>query len=230
MSADPAPFCHFIIPSSRMVHESEQNILDHRMMPLAPLGKKVSGSAQSGKRAMVGFAVVFLVLMIGVIAMVVLLQPQGGSDTNPPPLQETHSLDTMQVMPAPLPPDTEPTPVPEKKPVDFVLEPGPQASCGLTCRQLTPTITNTGDDTAHNVCINLVVSNSNGEVIFLNGAPAISQCVGDIAGRESRSEPIVIDADCGFLASKCIRQTLTLQTRVTSEERTVQFPDQMIAV
>ncbi len=202
------------------------------MMTPAPKREKEPGSALSGKKAMVmvGVAVFFLVLMICVIAIVVLLQPQGGSETTLPLHQETPSLDTMRVMPATAPPDTESTPVLEKKPVDFFLEPGPQASCGLTCRQLTPTITNTGDDTAHNVCINLVVSNSNGEVIFLNGAPAIRQCVGDIAGRESRSEPIVIDADCGFLASKCIRQTLTLQTMVTSDERSVQFPDQMIAV
>jgi hypothetical protein len=31
-------------------------------------------------------------------------------------------------------------------------------------------------------------------------------------------------------ATKCIGETLTLQTRVTSVEKTVQFPDQLIAV
>jgi hypothetical protein len=54
--------------------------------------------------------------------------------------------------------------------------------------------------------------------------------VGTLAAGESKSEPIVIDADCGFLASKCIQQTLVLKTLATSDETTVRFPDQLIAV
>lgn len=116
------------------------------------------------------------------------------------------------------------------KPVDFSLVAGPQTSCGLTCRQLTPVITNTGDQAAHNVCISLVVQNSGGDTIFLNGAPSIRQCVGNMAGGESKSEPIVINADCGVFGSKCLGQTLTLQTTVTSDEKTVRFPDMSISV
>jgi hypothetical protein len=114
--------------------------------------------------------------------------------------------------------------------VNFSLEAGPQTSCGLTCRQLTPAITNTGNETAHNVCISLVVYNSGGDIIFLNGAPSIRQCVGNIEGGESKSEPIVINADCGAFASKCLGQTLTLQTTVASEEKTARFPDVAISV
>jgi hypothetical protein len=115
-------------------------------------------------------------------------------------------------------------------PVDFALVAGPQEKCGLTCRQLTPTITNTGTETAHNVCISLVMYNSGGDLIFLNSGPSIQQCVGTLAAGESKSEPIIINADCGFLASKCLRQTLVLKTQATSDETTVRFPDQLIAV
>ena len=111
-----------------------------------------------------------------------------------------------------------------QKPVDFVIQPGPEEKCGLTCRQLTPTITNTGNETAHNVCITIVLYNSGGDLISLNGGPSIRQCIGDIASGDSKSEPIEIDADCGFLASKCIRQTLILKTEATCDETTVQFP------
>jgi hypothetical protein len=126
--------------------------------------------------------------------------------------------------------ETQRTPVAEKKPVDFALVPESQVNCGLTCRALTATITNTGTETAHNVCITLVVHNSRDETIFLNGAPAITQCVGDLEGGASKSEPITINADCGAFASKCIRETLTLQTQATSDEKTVRFADQTIAV
>ncbi len=116
------------------------------------------------------------------------------------------------------------------KPVDFVIDPGPQEKCGLTCRQLTPAITNSGSETAHNVCISITLYNSRGDLISLNGGPSIKKCIGDIAQGESKSEPIVIEADCGFLASKCIQQTLVLKTKVTCDEATVQFPDRTIAV
>ena len=116
------------------------------------------------------------------------------------------------------------------KPVDFVIDAGPTENCGLTCRQLTPSITNTGIKTAHNVCISIVLSNSGGDLISLNGEPSFRKCIGNIASGESKSESIVINADCGFLASKCIKQTLILKTKATCDETTVQFPDQIIAV
>ncbi len=135
--------------------------------------------------------------------------PQTGTQTirQTPPLQTTPAL-----------------------PVDFVLQPGNPASCGLTCRQLDASITNTGYETAHNVCITVGLHNSRNEIIYLNGKPSINRCIGDISGGEKKTEPITINADCGAFATKCIGETLTLQTRVTSVEKTVQFPDQLIAV
>jgi hypothetical protein len=117
-----------------------------------------------------------------------------------------------------------------KIPVDFVLQPGEQTSCGLTCRELVAAITNTGYETAHNVCITVALHNSRDEVINLNGDLSIRRCIGDIAGGQEKSEQITINADCGVFATKCIGETLTLQTQVSSDEKTVQFPDQLIAV
>ncbi|MCK9591331.1 MAG: hypothetical protein M0Q91_04900 [Methanoregula sp.] len=115
-------------------------------------------------------------------------------------------------------------------PVDFILISGSPSSCGLTCRQLDASITNAGYATAHNVCIEVSMHNSRNEIINLNGVASLQQCVGDIAGGQSKTEPITINADCGAFATKCIGETLTLKTRVTSGEKSVQFPDQLIAV
>lgn len=117
-----------------------------------------------------------------------------------------------------------------KMPVDFVLRPGEQTSCGLTCRELVAAITNTGAETAHNVCITVALHNSRNEVINLNGGTSIRRCIGDITGGQEKSEQITINADCGAFATKCIGETLTLQTQVSSDEKTIQFPDQLIAV
>jgi hypothetical protein len=117
-----------------------------------------------------------------------------------------------------------------KIPVDFVLQPGEQTRCGLTCRELVAAITNTGYETAHNVCITVALHNSRNEVINLNGDTSIRRCIGDIAGGQEKSEQITINADCGIFASKCIGETLTLRTQVSSDEKTIQFPDQLIAV
>jgi len=119
---------------------------------------------------------------------------------------------------------------PPALPVDFVLQPGDPANCGLTCRQLDASITNTGYATAHNVCITVGLHNSRNEIINLNGGPSIHRCIGDISGGQKKTEPITINADCGAFATKCIGETLTLQTRVTSVEKTIQFPDQVIVV
>jgi hypothetical protein len=117
-----------------------------------------------------------------------------------------------------------------KLPVDFVLRSGAPVSCGLTCRQLDATIANTGFETAHNVCITVALHNSRNDLINLNGDPFIRRCIGDIAGGESKTEPISVNADCGAFATKCIGETLTLQTQVSSDEKTTQLPDQLIAV
>jgi len=190
-----------------------------------------------GKKKMLILAAVFVAIIIGGIAVAVLMGPPAGG-TAPPPIQGLSPSPTQQETPGTLTAtthtsrqtETQRTRVTEKKPVDFTLVPEAQVQCGLTCRALTATITNTGTETAHNVCITLVVHNSRDETIFLNGAPSITQCVGDIDGGASKSEPITINADCGAFASKCIRQTLTLQTQAASDEKTVRFPDQTIAV
>jgi hypothetical protein len=207
------------------------------MIPTAPIGTKEPGCTGCKKSMMLVVATVTGVIIFCVIVLILLAQPLAGSHTTLPAAKGGYVPETLPLTPVTGPdalpsiaPGTDPMPVFEQEPVDFVLDSGPQTNCGLTCRQLTPTITNTGNETAHNVCINLVVYNSNGELIFLNGEPSIRQCVGDLAGNESKSEPIVINADCGFLASGCIGQTLILQTTATSDERTVRFPDQMVAV
>ena len=123
----------------------------------------------------------------------------------------------------------QPVLIPTVKPADISIDPRPQEKCGQTCRQLTPAITNSGSETAHNVCISITLYNSRGDLISLNGGPSIKKCIGDIARGESKSEPIVIEADCGFLASKCIQETLILKTKVTCDEATIQFPDRTIA-
>ena len=92
------------------------------------------------------------------------------------------------------------------------------------------TITNTGDETAHNVCITVTLHNSRNEVINLNGVPSLQRCIGELAGGQAKTESISVDADCGAFATRCIGQTLTLQTQVSSDEKTAQFPDQVIPV
>lgn len=124
-------------------------------------------------------------------------------------------------------PTTQATPA---VPVDFVLRSGAPSSCGLTCRQMEASITNTGYAIAHSVCIEVSMHNSRNDVINLNGQSSMQQCIGDLTGGQSKTESITVNADCGAFATKCIGETLTLKTKITSVEKTVQFPDQLIAV
>ena len=208
------------------------------MTPPDPLGKKEPGSTLSRKKVVMGIVILLVIVIISVIAVFTLVQspagsgatlsPAGGATTSPAGVENSLGPTGPQmVQQANMQPVEDSSVV---KPVDFVIDAGSPDKCGLTCRQLTPSITNTGNMTAHNVCISLVLSNSGGDLIYLNGAPNFRKCIGNIASGESKSEPIVIDADCGFLASKCISQTLILKTTATSDETTVQFPDQIIAV
>ena len=198
------------------------------MKPPAPSQKKEPLFRRSRKTATIVAAILFGAAIICVAAMVVMVQSQSGSEPGGSPVPTDSPPAAVPTMVRHY--NTQPTPGSQPEPVDFTLVAGPQLSCGLTCRELTPAITNTGNQTAHNVCISLVVYNSGGDMIFLNGAPSLVQCVGNIAGGESKSSPIVINADCGIIATKCLGQVLILQTTVTSDEKTVQFPDQMIAV
>ncbi len=121
------------------------------------------------------------------------------------------------------------TTTPQKKPVYFELDPGTQVECGTTCRETTATLKNTGDETAHNVCVTLEVYNSNGETIHINDDSSLQRCIGDLPGGQSKSEKVRIVADCGFLFSKCLAKPLTLKSKATSNERTVEFPSQQFS-
>jgi hypothetical protein len=187
---------------------------------------------------------VVAVLIIAVIAVVVIIQLPAGKETAQPtviknfsqPEKGVSSAQTLKLQKSIRQTGTQTirqTPTlqkPPSLPVDFVLQPGDPASCGLTCRQLDASITNTGYETAHNVCITVGLHNSRNEIINMNGESSLNRCIGDIAGGQKKTESITINADCGAFATKCIGETLTLQTRVTSVEKTVQFPDQLIAV
>jgi hypothetical protein len=198
------------------------------MKPPSHLRRKEPGFRLSGKTATIVAAVFFGAAMVCVGAIVVLVSSQSGS--GPSESSVTAGPSQTAVPQGVKSPATQLILGSQSNPVDFSLVAGLQLSCGLTCRQLTPVITNTGDQTAHNVCISLIVQNSGGDIIFLNGAPSIMQCVGNIAGGESKSEPVVINADCGVFGSRCLGQTLSLQTTVTSEEKTVRFPDLAISM
>jgi hypothetical protein len=199
------------------------------MGPQSPDRKKGSGRTLPGKKAVVEGAILCIVVIIGVIAFVVLVQPPAGNTTTP--TQAVVATTKTPAIPQPVRQSVAQAPsVTARQTVAFALATGPLDNCGLTCRQLAPSITNTGTETAHNVCISLAMYNSGGDLIFLNGGPSIRQCVGTLAAGESKSEPIVINADCGFLASKCLQQTLLLKTLATSDETTVRFPDLLIAV
>jgi hypothetical protein len=187
------------------------------------------------KRMVILAGIIIAVIIIAAVAGFIMFQvPENGKDSATPTV--TRSVSPHPTTQHPIRSQT-PRPSPsitvqetQRVPVDFILLPGQQTSCGLTCRQLDATITNSGYETAHDVCITVALHNSRNEVINLNGETSIRRCVGDIAGGQSRTEPITINADCGLFASKCIGETLTLQTRVTSVEKTIQFPDQLIAV
>jgi len=147
------------------------------------------------------------------------------SPSNTPKLLNTiRQTDTLTIVQTPT---TQATPA---LPVDFVLQSGTPSSCGLTCRQMDTSITNTGYAIAHTVCIEVSMHNSRNDIINLNGQTSMQQCVGDLPGGQSRTESITVNADCGAFATKCIGETLTLKTKITSVEKTVQFPDQLIAV
>jgi hypothetical protein len=174
-----------------------------------------------------GIAVIVVVLIIMVLVMTLGSKAPVPVSSAPVPAN-SHTLPaTKPVASGTLKPAT---PEPEQKPVDFVLQPGDTVNCGLTCRQLTASITNSGYDPAHNVCISLHMTNSKGIVIGLNGAGTYQKCIGDLDAGQTKSEPVTINADCGMFALNCVKETLTLQTVVSSDEATVRFPDTNLAV
>lgn len=115
--------------------------------------------------------------------------------------------------------------VAQKKPVSFELNPGTPTECGTTCRQTAATLTNSGDETAHNVRVDLNIYNNIGESVY-----SIQKSLGDIPGHTSKSETVTINADCGFLYSKCLsHKPLTLKSEVISDEGTFPFQDQQFS-
>ena len=206
--------------------------------------KEKPGSGSPGKKNLMTAGIAIVLVIIAVIAVAVIIQLPAGKGTTQPAViknftptgKGVSSEYTQQVRTTILQPGTRtvgqipPLQITPALPVDFILQPGDPTSCGLTCRQLDASITNTGYETAHNVCIMVDLHNSRNEIIYLNGEPSINRCVGDISGGQKKTESITINADCGAFATKCIGETLTLQTRVTSTEKTVRFPDQVIAV
>ncbi len=72
--------------------------------------------------------------------------------------------------------------------------------------------------------------NENGEGIYINSEPSLERCLGDIPGGSSWSETIRIEADCGFLAGKCIGHTLFPKSHATSLEKIQLFPDTLMIV
>jgi len=200
---------------------------------------KKPGPGLPEKKNLMTAGIVVAVLIIVGIAGVVLIQVPDDTGTsqlvvmkNPTPQKKEVSSAQTQIIQKTIrqtltQPTLQKTPA---VPVDFILQPGVPASCGLTCRQLDASITNTGYETAHNVCVTVGLHNSRNEIINLNGKPSINRCIGDIAGGQKKTESIIINADCGAFATRCIGETLTLQTEVTSVEKTVRFPDQVISV
>lgn len=199
--------------------------------------REKTGTPIPGKKNLILAGIIIAVMIIGAISAYLIFLAPGTSENRVNP-ETTHSVSPAPVSPVQYPegsltnrqPVTFTVKETQKTPVDFLLQPGEQASCGLTCRQLDATITNTGSGTAHNVCITVALHNSRNEVISLNGEASIRRCIGDIAGGEAKTEPITVNADCGAFATRCIGETLTLQTQVSSDEKTIQFPDQIIAV
>ncbi len=117
-----------------------------------------------------------------------------------------------------------PITIPQKKPIQFKLDPGNPTSCGLTCRQTMANLTNIGDDTAHNVKVNLNIYNKAGDNVYQK-----QELIGDIAGGQSISKSEIIEVDCGFLFSKCIDKQFILKAEVTFDEGTQIFPDKQFS-
>ena len=188
----------------------------------------VPGSSGRDKKQLLLVGVVAVIIVLAVIALYALAPSTASSPAASAPAPSSAAPSSA----AKASPQAAAVAVPagSQNAVDFSIDAGAQEKCGLTCRQLSPTVTNTGTATAHNVCFTVDLHNSKGELIALNGAPSIKKCIGDMAAGESKSEPLKIEADCGFLASKCVSQTLILKTQATCDETTVQFPDTVIAV
>jgi hypothetical protein len=203
-------------------------------------GQEKSGPAHMQKKTLIIAGIVIMLFLIAVIAVPVIMRPPPEQGTSQSPViknftqPETRlpAARTTTIRTAAIPTISETVAVKSKaaEPVDFSIQTGMPANCGLTCRQLDAMLTNSGYSTAHNVCITVSLHNSRNEIINLNGESSLNRCVGDVAGGQTITAPITINADCGPFATLCIGETLTLQSQVVSDEKTVRFPDQVISV
>jgi hypothetical protein len=207
-------------------------------------GQEKSGPVHMQKKTLIVVGFVIAIVLIAVIAVAVIIQPhqvQGTGqspviknftqpETRLPTAWTTTIPQTIRTTAIPIISETAAIKPKAAEPVEFLIQTGMPSNCGLTCRQLDAMLTNSGYTTAHNVCISVSLHNSKNEIINLNGEPSLNHCVGDIASGQTISEPITINADCGPFATLCIGETLTLQTQVVSNEKTVRFPDQVISV
>jgi flagellar basal body-associated protein FliL len=207
-------------------------------------GREKSGPGVMSKKTLIIAGIVIVLFLIAVIAVAVIIQrtsEQGTGQSNV--IKNFTQPETgfpatrTTIIPNTIPPTAimtiSVTSVVKPKatePVDFTIQTGEPANCGLTCRQMDAMLTNSGDSTAHNVCITVSLHNSRNEIINLNGESSLNRCVGDVAGGQTITEPITINADCGPFATLCIGETLTLQTQIVSDEKTVRFPNQVISV
>jgi len=196
------------------------------------------------KKTLMIAGIVIAVSLIAIIAIPIIMRspPEQGTGQYPvvknftQPERGVSAARTVTIpktiRPAVIPTTREPTIVPTTTAVavDFSIQTGVPANCGLTCRQLDAMLTNSGYKTAHNVCITVSLHNSRNEIINLNGESSLNRCVGDVPGGQTITAPITINADCGPFATRCIGETLTLQTQIVSDEKTVRFPDQVISV
>jgi hypothetical protein len=207
-------------------------------------GQEQSGPGFMGKKTLIIAGIVIALFLIAVIAVPVIMQssPEKGTGQTPviknftqpetglPAAQTANIPITVRQAVIPTISEIPGVQATAAEPVEFTIDAGATASCGLTCRQLDAALTNAGSMTAHNVCITVSMHNSRYEIINLNGKSTLKQCVGDLAEGQTITEPITINADCGPFATRCIGETLTLQTQVVSDEKTVRFPDQVISV
>jgi hypothetical protein len=207
-------------------------------------GQENSGSGLIQKKTVIIAGIVIVLFFIAVIVVPVILRPppEQGTGQSPviknftqpetglPAARTTTIPQTIPRIPVTTISETSAVKPKAAEPVDFSIQTGVPATCGLTCRQLDAMLTNAGYSTAHNVCITVSMHNSRNEIINLNGESSLNRCVGDVAGGQTITAPIAINADCGPFATLCIGETLTLQTQVVSDEKTVRFPDQVISV
>ena len=222
----------------------EENTLTDDGLEHQEAGQEKSGPGHMQKKTLIIAGIVIVLFLIAVIAVAVIIQPpleQGTSlspviknftqpETHLPAARTTTIPQTIRTAAIPTISETAAVKPKAAEPVDFQIQTGMPANCGLTCRQLDAMLTNSGYSTAHNVCISVSLHNSRNEIINLNGESSLNRCVGDVAGGQTITEPIIINADCGPFATLCIGETLTLQTQVVSNEKTVHFPDQVISV